>query len=433
MNSDPTRYAEVWLKGHHIGWLSKACRTTRFLPTENYRSDDRRQTLSHSITEFAYESWVPGSRKGFYDPVLCRENDELPPFFAGLLPEGALRGRLAASRERKLDTDDFGILVAAGEDLPGAVTVVPADIDKLTNMFRSYGAAGSHGEHQVEVPEKAALGAASLAGVQDKLALSTSKEGQQYCLPSKGRVSDVVAKLPSPGDDTQIMNEYACMRLAALAGVDVARATPRPMDQMADHPDLVERYGAKTRFLAVERFDRSPAGAVHMEDACQLLGLMPGKKYAGREKFVKLFSILNRFSIRGIEDVHQLFTRQVVNTLIGNSDAHLKNFSVLYRDEIHPELSPAYDIVCMSALPEFRELAINVAIEKRQRAETLADYEAIAREAGISHEIVKNAVMQTSSRAQTLWPDALKNMEVSRTVREKILERLKILPLAAVK
>jgi Uncharacterized protein related to capsule biosynthesis enzymes len=374
---------------------------------------------------------VPGYRKGSYDPVLCRENDELPPFFAGLLPEGALRGRLAATRGRKLDTDDFGILVAAGEDLPGAVTVVPADIDKLTNMFRSYGAAGSHGEHQVEVPEKAALGAASLAGVQDKLALSTSKEGQQYRLPSKGRVSDVVAKLPSPGDDTQIMNEYACMRLAALAGVDVARATPRPMDQMADHPDLVERYGAKTRFLAVERFDRSPAGAVHMEDACQLLGLMPGKKYAGREKFVMLFSFLNRFSPRGVEDVRQLFVRQAVNTIIGNSDAHLKNFSLLYRDGVHPELSPAYDVVCVPALPSFPDLAINVAIDQKQRKETLEDYVAIARDAGIAGWIVKDAVEQVISSARDLWPSALADMEVQQTVKNIILDRLRLLPLAS--
>ena len=326
--------------------------------------------------------------------------------------------------------DDIGILAAAGEDLPGAVNVVPAKLDNLTAAARAYGVTGGVDNLEISVPEQAAEGAASLSGVQDKLALSHAQDGKRYCMPVKGKLSDLIAKLPLAGDDSQVMNEYACMQLAGLAGVNVAQCRPAPIATMADYPQLVSALGAGTRFLAVDRFDRDASSAIHMEDACQLLTLMPNQKYAGVKEFIKLIQVLDRLSTRGIEDVRQFFIRQTVNTLIGNSDAHLKNFSVLYRNGIRPELSPAYDIVCVAALPGFRGFGTNVAIDKLQRQETLATYASIAKRAGISERIARAAVLQTVSRAKDLWPKALQEMEVPDAVRVEIEDHLHTLPLA---
>jgi serine/threonine-protein kinase HipA len=326
--------------------------------------------------------------------------------------------------------DDFGILAAGGEDLPGAVAMVPANLNNLTAAARAYGVTGGADQLDIIVPEPAAEGAASLSGVQDKLALSHAKDGKRYCMPIKGKLPDLIAKLPAAGDDSQVMNEYVCMTLAGLAGVNVAQCRPAPMSTMTDHPEPVAALGPGTRFLTVDRFDRGgPNGAVHMEDACQLLTLMPGQKYSGAKEFVKLIQVLDRLGTRGIEDVRQFFIRQTVNTLIGNSDAYLKNFSVLYRDGIRPELSPGYDIVCVAALPGFRGFGTNVAIDKLQRQETLNTYAVIAKQAGISERIAKAAVMQTTSLAKDLWPQALQEMEVPHAVRFEIEERLKSLPL----
>ena len=280
------------------------------------------------------------------------------------------------------------------------------------------------------MPEQAAEGAASLSGYQDKVALSSAQNGQRYCLPVKGTLSDLIAKLPVKGDDSQVFNEYACMQLAALAGVNVAHCRTVSMREMDGHPELVEALGPDVHFLAVDRFDRGPNSAVHMEDACQLLRLMPNDKYAGREYFVRLVQVLNRFSTRGIEDVRQFFIRQAVNTLIGNSDAHLKNFSVLYHNGLMPELSPAYDIVCVAALPGFQGFGTNVAIDKYQRQETLADYEAVAKSAGISERIARAAVKQTVSLAKERWPKALADLGAPAAVQTEILNRLATLPLA---
>ena len=429
-NALTPRYLEVWLHGRHVGWLCEAARTTRFVATEQYQADTRRATLSLSLTLPGAEHLTQQTLNNHFDPAVYRERGESPPFFAGLLPEGPLRRRLAATRKSGRDMDDFGILAAAGEDLPGAATVLPANLDNLTAAARAYGVTGGADNLEIGVPELAAEGAASLSGVQDKLALSHARDGKRYRMPVRGTQSDLIAKLPLAGDDAQVMNEYACMTLAGLAGVDVARCHVAPLGAMADHPDLIDALGAETRFLAVERFDRRSDGAVHMEDACQLLTLMPGQKYAGARQFVKLIQILNRLGRRGIEDVRQFFIRQAVNTLLGNADAHLKNFSVLYPDGVRPQLSPAYDIVCVAALPGFQGFAANVAIDKLQRLETVDTYADIARQAGISARIAKAAVAQTAARAKELWPQALREMEVPDAVRLQIETRLHTLPLA---
>lgn len=423
------RYMEVWLARQHVGWLCEAGRTTRFIATEQYLAATQRATLSLSMTLPGNERITQETLNNHFDPALYRERGELPPFFAGLMPEGALRRRLAATRKSDRDMDDFGILAAGGEDLPGAVTVVPANLDNLTATARAYGVTGGADHLAISVPEQAADGAASLSGVQDKLALSHAQDGKRYSMPVKGKPSDLIAKLPTAGDDAQVMNEYACMTLAGLAGVNVAQCRPALMSTMTGYPELVAALGPGTRFLAVQRFDRGPS-AIHMEDACQLLTLMPSQKYAGAKEFVKLIQVLDRLSTRGIDDVRQFFIRQTVNTLIGNSDAHLKNFSVLYHNGIHPELSPAYDIVCVSALPGFRGFGTNVAIDQLQRQETLDTYAAMAKQAGISERIAKAAVTQTVALAKDLWPKALQDMDVPHAVRVEIATRLNTLPIA---
>lgn len=424
------RYLDVWLQGRHVGWLCEAGRVTRFIASDEYLADSRRPTLSMSMTVPKEEQLTHDTLTNYFDPAIYRERGELPPFFAGLLPEGALRRRLAATRKDARDKDDFGVLAAAGEDLPGAVQVLPANLDKLTAAARAFGVTGGADNLEIGVPEQAAEGAASLSGVQDKIALSHARDDKRYCLPVKGTLSDLIAKLPLAGDDSQILNEYACMQLAAMAGVNVAQCRPVPMHEIGGHAELVEALGPNTRFLAVDRFDRGPNSAVHMEDACQLLTMMPGQKYAGMNQFVNLVRVLNRFSTRGIEDVRQFFIRQVVNSLIGNSDAHLKNFSVLYHNGIMPELSPAYDIVCVAALPGFIGFGTNVAIDQLQRQETVETYMAVAKKAGIAERIAKTAVKQTVELAKERWPQALREFEVPDAVRTEVLNRLETLPLA---
>jgi len=424
------RYLEIWLQSVHVGWLSELEGTSRFIATEEYLDDRHRATLSASIIMPGGDAFPRSTVDGHTDLTLYRERKQMPPFFAGLMSEGALRIRLAATRREDRDKDDFGILAAAGQDLPGAIIAVPADLTKIPPSLSKMKTDGYSKVWAPIAPEGATAGGALLSGVQDKLALFYSHDEQLYRTPQKGELSNVVAKLPKVEDDSQVRNEYLCMTLARLAEIDVAQCRLVPMSEIVGLPDLVRQLGPNTHFLAVDRFDRSPGGPVHIEDACQFLGMFPGQKYAGVRKFVLFLQMLNRLSTKGISDIQQFFMRQAVNTLIGNSDAHLKNHSVLYRHGIFPELSPAYDIVCLSTLPNFRALHTNVAIDKFQRKETLDLYCALAHEAGIAQLPVKVAVKKAVKLALDRWPTALQASDVPDKIRNEILGRLRTLPLA---
>jgi len=173
MSLKPTpRYLDVWLHDQHIGWLCDAGGATRFLASENYIADRRRPTLSMSMT-MPRADWLTQKVLGnHFDPAVYREHGELPPFFAGLLPEGPLKRRLAATRHNGIDMDDFGILAAAGEDLPGALKLIPANLDQLTLAAKTYGVTGGVDELMVTAPEGSIPGGASLSGMQNKLAMT---------------------------------------------------------------------------------------------------------------------------------------------------------------------------------------------------------------------------------------------------------------------
>ncbi|WP_354682598.1 type II toxin-antitoxin system HipA family toxin [Cupriavidus necator] len=427
------RFLEVHLYGRLCGYLCEAGGNVRFVPSEAYRGDADRPTLSLSIT-------VPteAGRKATsevldnpFHPAIYSTGHELPPYFAGLLPEGELRKRLEVTRSNPDDKDDFGILASAGNDLPGAVVAIPADIDSLPEYARTFGVTGGADNLKIAVVEGATEGAASVSGVQNKLALSTVQKGERYTLPTRGKLSDIIAKLPAKNDDAQVFNEFISMRLAAAAGVNVAPTRVLPMSTI-DVEGLADSLGADLHYLAVDRFDRTPAGHVHAEDGCQMLGRMPAKKYANVGAYIQLVATLYRLSPSGVENVRQFFLRQAVNTLIGNSDAHLKNFSVIYHNGILPELSPAYDIVCVAALPGFAGYGQNVAIDKLQRQETLATYEMIAEKAGVPRRIATAAVKEAVALAHANWPGLLDQLNAPATMRNVIAERLETLSLARI-
>ncbi|QET06271.1 type II toxin-antitoxin system HipA family toxin [Cupriavidus pauculus] len=431
------RFLEVRLYDRLCGYLCEAGGNTRFVPSEAFRGDADRPTLSLSITVPTEAGRAATSEvlDNPFHPAIYNTGAELPPYFAGLLPEGELRQRLEATRANPEDKDDFGVLASAGNDLPGAVVVVPADIGALPEYVRTYGVTGGADNLEIAVVEGATEGAASVSGVQNKLALSTVRKGERYTLPTHGKVSDIIAKLPAKNDDAQVFNEFVSMQLAAAAGVNIAPIQVLPMSSI-DVDGLAASLGdglpgRGLHYLAVDRFDRGPGGRVHAEDGCQMLGRMPSRKYANADAYVRLVAVLYRLSPSGVQNVRQFFLRQAVNTLIGNSDAHLKNFSVIYHNGRLPELSPAYDIVCVAALPNFTSYGQNVAIDARQRQETLADYERIAEQAGVPKRIATAAVKEAVALAHAHWPALLNTLDAPQPIRDVITERLATLPLAS--
>lgn len=423
------RFVQVWLGEDHVGYLSEVGSIYRFVPADSYVGNENRPTLSLCFS-------IPSDNKIslaiLNDPrnMVNVGEGTLPPYFANLLPEGALRSWLA--KQRRVDEDyDFEILAAAGSDLPGAITIRPAPTDSLPAHIRTRlitADAESVGLGMVDAPIE---GAWSLAGAQPKLALSLIEKGKRYTLRTKHNEADIIAKLPYKMRPDMVRNEFASMSLAKEAGVNTAEFW---LDEVAalDVPGLDRQFPDNEPFLAVKRFDRTPHGRIHTEDFCQILARPPRKKYAKESEYVKAVQLLDRLSPNS-EDVREFIRRQVVNTLLGNTDAHLKNFSVLYEDRRFPTLTPAYDIVCVAAYLGGGEFALNENIDDILQRQTMGTYETFAKAAGLSTKIVKTVVIQTVDRCQEKWPKLLQKLPASDVIHEKIIARLKSLPLAQLK
>lgn len=320
----------------------------------------------HGALWFAYDSeWLFSNeatalsaslplRSGKFKSSQCR------PFFAGLLPEEEKR-ELVAKRFGVSERNDFAILEKIGAECAGAVSLLPPG-------QQPPGEAANYRQiHPTELEEKLRglpktplmVGEdgirLSLAGAQGKAAVMI-RDGNYY-LPLEGSPSTHILKPDSERFPGLVDNEFFCMRLAARIGLAVA-------------PVTIGRAG-DIRFLQVERHDRleSEEGIwkrVHQEDFCQALGIPPELKYQteGGPGLKTCFGLVREVSSAPIPDVLGLFDAIVFNYLIGNYDAHGKNFSFLYEDG-EARLAPLYDLVSTAAYPELSgDMAMKIGGER---------------------------------------------------------------------
>ncbi|TAN35079.1 type II toxin-antitoxin system HipA family toxin [bacterium] len=275
---------------------------------------------------------------------------ELLPFFEGLLPEGSARDRLAV-RLRLEPNDVFGFLREIGRDCAGAYSIVPEGTD--LEAARHEGVEWLNADQLAEtVSELATRPLAvepgediriSLAGAQDKMAVV--RDGERIGLPRGTTPSTHILKpssserrgrrgreLAYPG---LVANEGFCMTLARESGI--AAPDVSVIDIGGDPALLISRYDRASRNAQVER--------IHQEDLCQALGVPGRLKYEkdGGPDAGRYVSLLNRWSVDVADDVPELIDRIAFNYLIGNSDAHAKNFSILHQDGVR--LAPAYDLL----------------------------------------------------------------------------------------
>jgi serine/threonine-protein kinase HipA len=269
---------------------------------------------------------------------------EARPFFDGLLPEGAIRASLAQALEVS-EEDGFALLKAIGADCAGAVVVVPQGEALAAGEGEIEPLSKDELAQRIEDLPKHPLGIGkergvrlSLGGVQAKLILTRSPSGN-YGQPLNGTPSTCLLK-PEHGEYPEIVaNEAFGLRLASSAGLDAARAEPL---QIGGRPCLY-----------VERFDRAIDGSgrivrIHQEDMCQALGIAPVDKYevSGGPSIAAIVQLLrDTGSRRAAADILKLVEAVLLNFLLGNSDAHGKNYALLYDPEAGVRVAPLYDLV----------------------------------------------------------------------------------------
>lgn len=284
----------------------------------------------------------------------------LPSFFQNLLPEGVFRHHVAELRDCAPD-DHFEMLAACGKDLPGNVRALPIELTR--EELARYVTQGQDALEMSVTADPLEEGV-SLSGVQPKLGVI--RDGERYVGRTKDHDTHIIAKLPVVGQPLLPEVEALSLRLARAAGVDTCEATLEPLERLGlQHGYDLGDATAQTRFLAVTRFDRSPAGRIHVEDFAQVLGRAPEDKYGRgpdglRISYLDIAAVLMTEPSMGEPAVHELLRRIVVNEMIGNADMHLKNLGVRYLDGITPTLSPAYDLVAYAAFQRIRGHALHI-------------------------------------------------------------------------
>jgi serine/threonine-protein kinase HipA len=275
------------------------------------------------------------------------------PFLEGLLPDNTDILREWGRRFHVSPNNPFALLSRVGEDCPGAVQFAAPDrvepllqattgeVQWLTEAevaVRLRALRRNHGAWR----EAGDAGYFSLAGAQPKTALL--RAGGRWGVPSGRTPTTHILKPPVVHYDGFAENEHICLRLARALGLPTARTEIiRFEDEVA---------------IVVERYDRlAAAGAiirVHQEDFCQALRVPPRIKYEneGGPGAAALVELLNEHSGRRDEDVTTLVDALALNWVIGGTDAHAKNYSLLLGGHGQIRLAPLYDIV--SALPYHR-------------------------------------------------------------------------------
>lgn len=253
-------------------------------------------------------------------------------WFTHLLPQGAMR-RWQSGLVGVDEDDSFGLLVELGHDLPGAVRLSPSS----SEVGQSKTAAG--GPSNPQFPELKSLFKFSLAGAQWKLSANATDKGLTMSVVRDAR--PCIAKFHATEFPGLPRAEFATMQWAKAAGLETP---PCQLNQTSDFDQLPDAIptGDGAVFV-IERFDRS-AGSVkriHMEDFAQILDRPPGtQQYASC--YEEVASV-----IRWITPTcrSKYLDQLVFSVLCGNGDAHLKNFSLLYRQPRTAVLSPCYDLV----------------------------------------------------------------------------------------
>jgi serine/threonine-protein kinase HipA len=317
---------------------------------------------------------------------------DVPPWFANLLPEGALRQQVIRDLGGG-NIGNFTLLLRLGESLPGAVTVhaqtatAPED-DKYVDE-----SPGTVPDHPLRH---------SLAGVQ--LKYSVSRERLTTSVTGNG--GWWIVKLPDRSLRDLTVNEYVTMRWLATAGFEVPEVDLVRADAVKGLPEGL--VAPQELVYLIERFDRSPGGRVHVEDFAQVADVAPMFKYSESGATYDGLARVIR-NLTGRIGYLTFVRRLVAMIVIGNTDAHLKNWALLYSDGRTPSLAPVYDFHSLTVYQtyQYQPLALSVAGERMPRIVTDDHFRRLAETCGEDSNATVEEVRRTVHRLHEAWQEGI--------------------------
>ena len=368
---------DVYLNDRKVGRLDDENGSLSFAYDEGYLTDGVREPLSHALP----------LRREPYSHV------SVEPVLSNLLPDDIIRTRLGEILQIPRE-NTFAFLKAIGGDCAGAVAFFPAgrtpavvtagEFRELSND--EAGAVLDNLEKRpLDIGEEGLR--ISCAGAQDKLIACVMNGCVQ--LPLNGTPSTHIIKTEIRNYPGSVENEWYSMSLAAACGLSVAESG-------------IAVIGGKRRFVST-RYDRMPVDGrvkrLHQEDFCQMLGIDPKRKYEtlGGPGIVASFRLLRELSVSAA-DTLEFIDRLIFNFLVGNGDAHGKNFSVLYKDGV-ATLAPMYDVMSTAVYPEVgRRMAMKIDDEYAFKWITIGKFVRMVEKIGVSEKMMRREIAKISRR-----------------------------------
>ena len=373
------RILEVWLLGQSVGQLIQADGRLSFSYSPRWLQSPSAQPLSRSLP----------LRPEPFDDKATR------PFFAGLLPEGDKR-KLVAMALQVSSQNDYALLNGIGGECAGAVTLLEPGQQPTGLPSEQYVRWLDDGELIAildELPRRPMLAGKdglrlSLAGAQDKLPVVFVNG--YIGLPKQNTPSSHILKPAISAVEGSVYNEGFCMALAMRLKLSVASTSIR---RVADRV-----------YLLVERYDRlrQPDGSLqrlHQEDFCQALGVAPEYKYQneGGPDLTQCFDLIRKATRPSAPQVLRLLDYVIFNALIGNHDAHAKNFSLIYTRR-GTVLAPLYDTLSTAVYANLTDkMAMKIGSKYKFTEVQKQHWEQFAQAAGLSPVQVKKRILTLAS------------------------------------
>lgn len=340
---------------------------------------------------------------------------KIEPWLWGLLPDNEAILARWGQRFQVSPRNPFALLAHVGEDCAGAVQIVePERVDAL----RAQPAGQVDWIDDKDIAARIRLlredhaawrmardaGQFSLAGAQPKTAFLF--ENGRWGVPSGRAPTTHIVKPPTATFDGHAENEHVCLALARMLGLPAAASEVRVFE--GEVAIVVERYDRVRMGGAIRR--------LHQEDMCQALGLPPTGKYEneGGPGVQPIVELLRGYSSRPSDDVWTFMRALALNWLIGGTDAHAKNYSVLIGAGGRARLAPLYDVA--STLPydfDFKKLRLAMKIGGRYFLDdiSLRHWRKLASSVRLDEEQLRTTCLDLAERL----PDAL--LDVIKTAR----------------
>jgi serine/threonine-protein kinase HipA len=302
-------------------------------------------------------------------PLVQREHgdDSVRSFLWGLLPDNEQVLQRWARDYQVSAGNPFALLRHVGEDCAGAAQF--ARPDRVDALMRGKGEIGWLTDY--DVADRLRLlrrdpaawhalntGQFSLAGAQAKTALHYDPDAARWGEPTGATPTTHILKPAVTGLDDHDLNEHLCLRAADVLGLRAARS-------------WVGRFGSE-RVIVVERYDRlqhsdGTVARIHQEDTCQALGLPPTGKYQNEggptpEQIITLLRENVHPASAASDAVNRFVEALAYNWIIGGTDAHAKNYSVLLAGS-QVRLAPLYDVASALAYDDMYVPRLSMAMK----------------------------------------------------------------------